>query len=110
MSEGPSRAERMDRGHRAQQIKDDILAPILGDIRQSYRDRIVDVASKELDPVKRERAITSLSVAIRILDHIESGITAIINDGEMAKRDEMHAKKIEKMSKPDRRLFSIAPR
>jgi hypothetical protein len=103
-------SERTARGERAQRARDDIFTPILSDIRKSYSDRLVEVASKELNPAKREQAITSLSVAIRILDNIESGITAIINDGEMAKRDELRADKIEKMSKPERRLFSIAPR
>lgn len=102
-------AENAARGIRAEQLRAEFLDPLLGDIRNAYAARIVDVASRELDPVKRAQAITSLSVAVRILDNIEDGINAHIHDGKAAEKDMLKVETIERMSDPKRRLFGIAP-
>jgi hypothetical protein len=104
-----SDAEARARGERAQTLRDEFLAPILGEIRDSYAQRIVEVATKELDPKRRTEAVTSLSVAIRVLDNIESGLNAFIHDGEVAAKSQLRAERIEKMPHGQRRLLSIAP-
>jgi hypothetical protein len=102
-------AEQAARGLRADQFKAEFLEPLVTDFRAQYAERIIDLASRELDPAKRAQAITSLSTAIRILDNIEGGIDAFIHDGKAAEKDLLKVETIERMSEPKRRLLGIGP-
>lgn len=100
--------EKIARGERAYHARE-FLGPICDDLKAGYAARIVDVASKELNPRKRTEAITSLSVATRILDQIAAGLDAYVNDGEVAKRDKLKAESIEKMNREQRTILDIVP-
>ena len=99
----------IDRARRAETLRDEFLVPVFGDIRQTYANRIVEIAATELDPKIRAEKITALSVAIRNLGNLEAGINAFIRDGEVAKGNLLRVEKIESMTAPQRRLFGIAP-
>ena len=97
--------------HRAQRasLLREILDPIIAECRRDYTDKIVAIASSELDPRAREQKLTSLSVATRILDNISQGLIAVVKDGEMAHQQQLRADKIEAMSAPARKLFNVIP-
>lgn len=97
------------RGQRAEQFKGEFLDPILTGMRDEYVRRIADVATKELDPKVRADKITALSVALRVVDNVTSGIDTAIQDGFMAQKNLMKAEEIEQMGPTRRKLFSIAP-
>lgn len=101
-------AERKARAERAQTYRNEFLAPIIDECRQSYQARIVDIASTELDPKKREQAITALSTALRILANIDTGITAVIEDGKIADKKLLRAEEVERMNPYRRRLLDMA--
>lgn len=101
--------QRKARGQRAAQYNDEFLRPILAENRSAYQQRIVEVATTDLDPKTRAEKLTALSVAIKILNNLESGIIAIVEDGKLADRDMMSRERVEKMGKADRRLLDIAP-
>jgi hypothetical protein len=103
-------AQAAARGIRARDYRDEFLGPILDDMRAAYANRIVEIASKEHDPKARADKLTSLSVALRILENIAGGIDAAIMDGEIAEKNMLKVEHIEKMSAPQRRIFNIAPR
>lgn len=99
----------IERARRALLLKEEFIDPIMGGIRQEYADRIVEVASSELDPVQRERKLTALSVAMRIADNFQQGLLAVIQDGELAHKQLLRAEKVERMSAPQRKLFNVVP-
>ena len=76
-------------------------------MREEYRDRMVSVATTELATAARSDKITALSMALRIVDTIESGMLATIKDGEVARQDKLKAEKIEQMTDAQRRLLKI---
>lgn len=102
--------EAVARGQRARQLMDEFLGPVLEDMRAAYADRIVEIATSEHDPIKRSQKLHSLSVALRIAENIDAGISAHIMDGERAEKNLIRVEDIEKMSAPKRRIFDIAPR
>lgn len=102
-------AERMARATRANAAIDEFIGPIIGDIRTTYAQRIVEIANTELNPTKRSEKLTALSNGIRIAEQIESAMRAIILDGEIAQREAIRADKMERMTAPQRRLFGIVP-
>jgi hypothetical protein len=101
--------DRANRGFRAQAAWDEFVGPMIGELRDEYTARLVDVANVELSPSARADKITALSNALKIVNTLEGGLQAIIRDGEMAKRDLLRADKIEGMTAPARRLLGIAP-
>ena len=102
-------SERIARAHRAQAAWDEFVGPILGELKAAYSERLVEVANSELNPAKRADKITALSNAVKILAQLESGMLAVIRDGEMAQRDKLRADKIEGMTMAQRRLLNIGP-
>lgn len=102
-------AERIARGNRAKAFWDEFAEPMLGELRDAYAERMVNVANDELNGQKRADKLTALSNAIRILSNLESGMRAIVTDGEQAQREKVRAESIEKMTAPQRRLLGIAP-
>lgn len=96
------------RGQRAEQAKE-FIGPILDDIAASYMARIAEIATTELSAAKRSDKLTALSVALKITNNIRSGLTAAIQDGEMAQKSILKSESIERMSAHKRRLFEIAP-
>lgn len=97
------------RGQRAQTYRDEFLEPILGGLKKEYTDRIAEIAAKELNPKRREQAITSLSVALRILGTINTELTACAEAGKIAEKSILRAREVERMSKPARRLLDFVP-
>lgn len=100
--------EAAAKGQRASQAKE-FIDPILADIRGQYMERMAQIASTELDPVKRTNAITSLATGLRIVNAMREGIDAIILDGVMAEKSIIKVENIERMGTHKRRLFDIAP-
>ena len=100
--------EIVAKGQRAQQAEE-FIGPILDDIRASYADRIVEIASKELDPKVRTDKLTALSTALRILDNLSNGLDAVIRDGEVAEKNIIKVENIEKLSPGRKRLLGIVP-
>jgi hypothetical protein len=101
-------AERIARAHRAQAALDEFLTPMFDDLREEYRNRIAEVATTELHPGTRADKITTLSVALRVVDTLKSGMAEIVRDGELARRDRLRADDVAKMSDAQQRLLRIA--
>ena len=100
--------EQAARGQRAAQAAE-FIGPILADVRGSYMDRIVEIAATELDPKSRTEKLTALSIALRILDNVDAGLTAVMRDGEMAEKNIIKVENVERMGVHKRRIFDIAP-
>ena len=97
------------RGQRADQCYNEFIGPALRDQRKIYADRIIDIATRELDAQKRSEKLTALATAIRILDNIDSAIRCLIEDGKMAQKAVIRIEEIERMTGPRRRLFEFMP-
>jgi hypothetical protein len=101
--------EQIARAHRAQHALDEFIAPLLAETRDVYAARIVEIASTELGKEARTDKITTLSLAIRILDELEKGINSVLTDGKVARDTALRAEKLEKMSPSERRIFGMVP-
>lgn len=102
-------SDPIDRARRAKLLKEEFLDGMFAAQRNAYQSRLAEIAVTELDPKAREQKITALSVALKILANVEQGMTAIIQDGELAHKQLLKAEKIEKMSRPQRRIFGLVP-
>ena len=100
-------SDRIARAHRAKAALDEFIAPILADARDTYARRIVEIASTELDSAKRTNKITALSTALRVIDQLESGIGAVMMDGDVAQKDKLRADSMEQMTPSKRRLLGM---
>lgn len=100
-------AQRIAKAHRAQSALDEV-GPILANLREEYTARIADVATTELHPSVRADKVTTLSVALRVLNTVEAGLREAIRDGELAKADKLRAQNIENMSDARQRLLKVA--
>jgi hypothetical protein len=100
-------AERIARAQRAEAVLDEFLAPMFANLREEYLTRLAEVAATELHPINRADKITSLSVALKIVGTLESGMAEIIRDGELAKAAQLKAERIEGMSDAQQRLLKI---
>ena len=101
--------QRKARGFRASQYNEEFLKPIIAESRDAYTARMIEVATTELNPRKRAEKLTALSVALKVLKNVESGITAIVEDGRMADKALLRNEEIEKMGRGQRRLLDMAP-
>lgn len=101
--------ERIDTARRAMLAWEEFFEPMIGELRDAYAERIIEIANTDLNPRKRADKLTALSNAMKILQTLESGMREILRDGELAKRDSVRAEKIETMSPSQRRLLGIAP-
>jgi hypothetical protein len=102
-------SDRIARATRAQAAYDEFVHPILTECRTTYGDRIVEIASTELSREKRTDKLTALSLALRILEQVESGIQSAIMDGEVAANNVLRVEKMDSMTAPQRRLFGLVP-
>lgn len=101
-------SERIARAHRAQAALDEFLTPLFAEMREEYARRIAEVATTELHPTNRADKITALSLALKVVNTLESGMTEVIRDGELARRDKIRADEIERMSDAQQRLLKVA--
>lgn len=101
-------AQRAERGRRAQMAWDEFIHPIITETRNVYGDRLVEIASTELDRDKRTDKLTALSTALRILEQVEAGLHSVIVDGGMAHQSRLKAQEIEKLSPAKRRFLNMA--
>jgi len=86
-------AERIVHGEAAEQALSRFLRPAFDQCRASYLKSLAEVAAKPLG--KRERAaIEKLAVALKVIDVVESQITAIVGDGKSALSDRRAADQI----------------
>lgn len=97
------------RGERADMCYNEFVGPALRDQRKVYAERITEIAVQELDPKKRAEKLTSLAIAIRILDNIDSAIRGLIEEGKMAHAASGRMEEIERMTAAQRRLFEVVP-
>lgn len=102
-------SQRLASAQRAKAAYEEFIEPMFDELRNEYGDRIVEVATTELNRDKRSDKLTALSVAHKVLNTLDAGMKAMISDGELALRDKLRAEKIEQMSAPQRRLLGIAP-
>lgn len=102
-------AERINRATRAQAAWEEFMAPMIAELKAEYTQRLVDVASQELSRDKRSDKITALSNALKIVGNLETGMQAIIKDGEMAHRELVRSDNIERLTAPQRRLLNAIP-
>lgn len=102
--------QRIAHAEKAREAWETFFAPMIGNLRDEYTDRLMQVANTELVRDKRADKITALSNALKILSTLEDGIKETIRDGELAKADKLRAEKIEQMTAPKRRLLDMGPR
>ena len=100
--------EAAARGQRAS-LAGEFIGPVLADHRNAYLARIAEIATTELDANNRADKLTALSLALKMVSAIETGIATAVQDGEMAQSKILQAESIEKMSVHKRRLLNIAP-
>jgi hypothetical protein len=100
-------SERIARAQRAQAALDEFLTPMFENLRKEYTGRISEVAIAELHPGTRADKLTTLSVALRVVDTLQSGMAEIIRAGDLAQRDKLKAEKIEQMSDAQQRLLKV---
>ena len=101
--------ERLARAQRAEAAYTEFFEPMIDELKNVYSERLVEIANTELNRDQRADKITALSNALKILATLDNGMQAIVKDGEMAASDIAKADKIERMTKPQRRLLGIAP-
>src|ERR1044072_3403112 len=101
-------AETAARGQRAA-LCAEFVTPFLNEMREDYLGKIVSIAAAELDPKKRTDAITKLSIALKVRDHIANGLSAAIEAGKVAERSLLKSDEIERLSVDRRRLLDIVP-
>lgn len=100
-------SQRVARGQRAQKAIEEFVGPVFAEARQEYSQRIAEVAATELHPTIRADKITTLSLAIRVLNEVENGVTAVMRDGEHARSQMIRAERIEQLTDAQQRLINI---
>ena len=100
-------AQRIAKAQKTEQAWTEV-APLFANLREEYTNRLTEVAATELHPTIRADKITTLSVALKVLSTLESGMREAIRDGELAEADKIRAERIEQMSDPQQRLLKIA--
>lgn len=101
--------QRIARATRAQAAWDEFVGPVIDEIDTAYAARLREVATTELNSLKRADKLTALSVALKVTQALRSGLNEAIKDGEIAQDHKLRADRIEKMAAPQRRLLGIAP-
>ena len=99
--------QRAARGTRAEKAIEEFIAPEFDHARTIYLNRIAHVGATELHPTIRADKITALSLAIRVLDEVQNGITTIMRDGEHVREQMIRAEKIEHLTDSQQRLIRI---
>lgn len=99
--------ERIASADRAQRAWEEFFEPMMGALRDAYSERMLEVATTELNPAKRADKITALSNAVKVLDTLKGGMLETIRDGELAQAEQLRVERIEKMTAPKRRLLNI---
>jgi hypothetical protein len=102
-------AQRVARGHRARQCLDEFVTPEFSYARQVYLARMADVAATELHPQLRADKLTTLSLAVRVLDEVERSISGVMHEGEHVRAEMIRAEKLESLTDAQQRLLRIAP-
>lgn len=100
-------SERIARAERAQAALDEFLSLMFANLRDEYLSRISEVAATELHPTIRADKITTLSVALKVVNALESGMAEILCDGALANAEKLKAERIEHMSDAQQRLLKI---
>lgn len=100
-------AQRVDRARRAEMAFDEFFRPVLDHLRATYTERMVEVATGELNPARRADKITSLAGGVVILDNFEANLLHYMQDGKAARSDMLRAERIEKLTPAKRRLLNI---
>lgn len=101
--------QRLAVARRAEDAWNEFFAPMIGELRSAYSERMLEVATTELNSRKRADKITALSNAVKVLDTLKGGMLEAIRDGDLAKAEKLRAEKIEAMSPAKRGLLNIAP-
>lgn len=101
--------ETVERGERAKRALEEFITPEFAHARQTYMRRMVEVAAQELHPGTRADKITTLSMAVRVLDEIENSIAMVCREGEHAREQMIRAERIENLTDAQQRLLRIAP-
>lgn len=102
-------AQRVARGTRAKHALDEFVTPEFAYARQIYLNRMAEVAATELHPTLRADKITTLSLAVRVLDEVERGVAAVMHEGEHVRAEMIRAEKLESLTDAQQRLLKIAP-
>lgn len=100
-------SQKIERGRRAALAFDEFVKPELDHVRAFYRDRIVEVAAKEFHPGERADKLTSLSIALKVVESIETGLRVAIIEGEKAQGELLKVETIAGMSNARRRALGV---
>jgi hypothetical protein len=100
-------AQRLSRARRAAMFMDEFLTPMFTELRDEYTSRLAEVARTELNIQRRAEAVGMLSVALKVVDTLESGMAEIVRDGELARQSKARADKVLQMSDAQQRLLKI---
>lgn len=99
--------ESLARATRAKAAWDEFFEPMIAELSDEYSQRMVVVATTELNPAKRANKITALSHALKITATLKGGMLAIIQDGETSQKELARFDNIERMTQPQKRLLRI---
>lgn len=102
-----SDTQRIARGTRAARAIEEFVGPEFAHARETFGARIAEVAATELHPTIRQEKITTLALAIRVLNEVENAITTVMRDGEHVRAQMIRAEKIEHLSDSAQRLIRI---
>jgi hypothetical protein len=104
---GLTDTQRVARGTRAQRAIEEFVGPEFAHAREIYSARLAEVAATELHPTIRQEKITTLALAIRVLNEVESAITTVMRDGEHMRSLMISAEALENLSDARQRLIRI---
>lgn len=96
--------QRAERARLAKQALDNFLAPAFTELDNAYTGRLAAVCASEPWATNK---IAALANATRIVAEVRAQIEAVVADGDVARREIDHAKRIEQLSPAKKRLLSI---
>lgn len=97
----------VERGERAKKALEEFVTPEFTYARQRYLDRIAEVAAQELSPALRQEKITTLALAVRVLNEVEGGVALVMHQGAHTREQLIRAEKLESLTDAQRRLINI---
>ena len=100
--------ERKARGQRAQTFMTEFLKPAIEDIQATYTARLIEVSTTEHNKDVRAGKQHSISVAIKVLQQMDSLVRGHILDGGIAEKELRKATVKTEMTDARRRLLDIA--
>lgn len=102
-------ADRIAKAQRAKAALDEFFAPVVDDLRAEYIARLLQVSTGTLGRNERSDKQTALSTALKLLENLSASISAIIQDGDVARGELAKKERRLDLTPARRRLLDIAP-